>query len=114
MWGDSRVDVWFTAMCLSCLASLPLFFSTRPSMRWLYLSFPITLLFWLAYETAIGAYLSTSVPIRIDVVIVVPMAFFPLVPIAVNFARMKLRRKKEMASNKGVQAIGDKSPQPDP
>ena len=83
-------------------------------MRWLYLSFPITLLFWLAYETAIGAYLSTSVPIRIDVVIVVPMAFFPLVPIAVNFARMKLRRKKEMASNKGVQAIGDKSPQPDP
>ena len=52
--------------------------------------------------------------IRMDVVIVVPMAFFPLIPIAVNLLRVMSRRKKEMALNKGVQAIGDKSPQPDP
>ena len=100
MWGDSRVDVWFAGMCLSCLASVPLFFVVRRSVRWLYLSFPAVVLCWVAYEAAINAYLSSLVPIRLDVIVVVPMVLFPLIPITVNFVRLRSRREKEKGASK--------------
>ena len=81
IWGDLRVDAWFYAVLVVDFVATCLIFARSARLGLLQLSLLANFLLWIAYERAIGDFLSAAVPIRVDFPFVVLLAFYPVIPL---------------------------------
>ena len=99
IWGDFRVDAWFYGIILIDLVATYMLFARSTCWRPLQLSMLVNPALWIAYERAIGEYLSLGVPIRLDFPFVAILAFYPVFPSCI-FAR---RLRRTSAENNSVE-----------